>query len=156
MLGLLRQLVIDGEVPEVEERVAHAGVFPVDEPETDTVVDEVRIQQVVVARPKRSVRAAALDLVGKLLRALVRGRHVDAVLVGGVEVGLDDTKAVEAPRQVRAIVEPAERSADAIDVHFSDLAVDVSRHEVALGFEIGDHLRPEPEVRRNARGGVLG
>ena len=109
-----------------------------------------------MARPKGSLGPAALDLVRKLLRAFVRGRHGHAVLMGRREVRLDDTKAVEASRQGRAVMEPAERSADAIDVHVSDLAVDVSRYEVALGFHVGDHLRPESEVRRNARGGVLG
>ena len=49
VLGLFGELMVDGEVSEVEEGVAHTGVFPVDKPEVVAVGDEVRIQQIVVA-----------------------------------------------------------------------------------------------------------
>ena len=45
-----RQLVIDAEIPQVEERIAHARVLPIDDPDALPVVDEVRVEQVVVAR----------------------------------------------------------------------------------------------------------
>ncbi len=58
-----RQLVVDAEVAEVEERVAHPGVFPVDDPDPRPVVDEVGVEQVVVARPEldRVGQEGALD-----------------------------------------------------------------------------------------------
>ena len=44
------ELVVDREVREVEEAVAHARVLPVDDPQVLAVVEEVRVQEVVVAR----------------------------------------------------------------------------------------------------------
>src|SRR5947199_238142 len=41
-LAVLVELVVDGEVAEVEEGIAHAGVLPVDDPEPIAVGDEVR------------------------------------------------------------------------------------------------------------------
>ena len=46
------QLVVDAEVAEVEERVAHPRVLPVDDPDPGAVVDEVGVEQVVVAGPQ--------------------------------------------------------------------------------------------------------
>ena len=100
---------------EVEERVAHAGVLPVDEPQSDAVVDEVRVQQVVVAGPRSRTDATALDLVGDLFRAFIRRGHPDAVLVRGGAVRLDNTKTVEPPRKAGAVVEPTECGADAVE-----------------------------------------
>jgi hypothetical protein len=68
------------------------------------------------------------------------------VLGSGGAVGLDDTKAVEAPRKGGAVVEQAERSADRSDVDLADLAVDVPRDEVYLGLDERDDLRPEPKL----------
>ena len=50
------ELVVDREVREVEEAVAHARVLPVDDPEPLAVVEEVRVQEVVVARHRRARR----------------------------------------------------------------------------------------------------
>src|SRR6185503_13639692 len=44
LIGL--ELVVDREVAEVEERVTHARVLPVDDPHPRPVVDEVRVEQV--------------------------------------------------------------------------------------------------------------
>ena len=57
-----RQLVVDAEVAEVEERVAHAGVLPVDDPDARPVIDEVGVEQVVVARPELDRRREAGEL----------------------------------------------------------------------------------------------
>jgi hypothetical protein len=148
--------VVDGEVREVEEGVAHAGVLPVDDPETPSAVDEVRVQEVVVARAGRDAGAAALDPVGELLRALVGGRHGRAALERRRAIHLDDAEAVEARGQRRASMERRERGADALDRHLADLALDVARDEVALRLDERHDLRREPELRRHARRGVLG
>ena len=47
---VVAQLVVDREVGEIEEAVAHAGVLPVDDLHVSVLRDEVRVQQVVVAR----------------------------------------------------------------------------------------------------------
>src|SRR3954447_12665952 len=49
------------EVAEVEERVAHAGVLPVDEPQPVAVVEQVGRQQVVVAQRGLERRRRPLD-----------------------------------------------------------------------------------------------
>ncbi len=56
------QLVIDREVAEIERRVAHSGVLPVDDPKPVSIVDEVGVQQVVVAGPKLHRRGQAGQL----------------------------------------------------------------------------------------------
>ena len=62
------RLVVDGEVGEIEEDVAHAGVLPVDDPDALAVVDEVRVQQVVVAGPLGHWAAGTLDPPRELVR----------------------------------------------------------------------------------------
>jgi hypothetical protein len=48
---LLRaELVVDAEVAEVEERIAHARILPVHDPDPCSVIDEIGCEQVVVAR----------------------------------------------------------------------------------------------------------
>src|SRR5687768_11096654 len=65
---VLAELVVDGEVREIEEDVPHARVLPVDDADARAVVDEVGIEEVVVARPQRLRAASVLDLVRALLR----------------------------------------------------------------------------------------
>ena len=155
-LAVLVGLVVDGEVAEVEERVAHARVLPVDDPETSVGGDEVRVQQVVVAGARRRACAAALDAVGDLLRPAVSGRDRNASLTGGVAVDLDDAEAVERNGKGRSVVEPPQQPADLLHVDGPDLALHEARDEVALRLDERDHLRREAEVRCDARGGVLG
>ena len=73
LIGLRRQLVVDAEVAEVEERVAHAGVLPVDDPQPRPVVNEVRVQQVVVAgeRVDRAREQRPLDAAAGIAGTLV-------------------------------------------------------------------------------------
>src|SRR4051812_4137994 len=52
----LAEAVVDAEVGEVEEPVVHAGVLPVDDEDALAVADEVRAEQVVVARDRRARR----------------------------------------------------------------------------------------------------
>ena len=65
------------EVREVEERVAHPRVLPVDDPQPLSVVDEVRVEQVVVARPRRLAAPEPLDPPRRRVRGGERGgEHV--------------------------------------------------------------------------------
>ena len=41
--------MVDAEVAQVEEGIAHSGVLPVDDADPLRIVDEVRVQEVVVA-----------------------------------------------------------------------------------------------------------
>ena len=59
--GFLVEPVVDAEVREVEEDVTHPGVLPVDDPQSVAVVDEVRIEEIVVARTLRRGPAEMLD-----------------------------------------------------------------------------------------------
>ena len=79
------ELVIDREVREVEEAVTHPRVLPVDDAEALAIVQEVRVQEIVVARDGRVGRASLLDPRGDLVRAdrtprarFLRGRALSA------------------------------------------------------------------------------
>ena len=58
---LFGELVVDGEIRQVEEDVAHARVLPVHDPQAFAVEDEVRVEQVVVTRDGRLWSARTLD-----------------------------------------------------------------------------------------------
>ncbi len=60
------ELVVDREVRKVEEHVAHPGVLPVDDAHPLPVVDEVGVQEVVVARPLGRRTPLLLDPTGEL------------------------------------------------------------------------------------------
>ena len=60
-LVLFGKLVIDGEIAEVEEAIAHARVFPIDDPDVRAVIDEVGVEQVVVAEHGRFLAHRPLD-----------------------------------------------------------------------------------------------
>ena len=109
------EAVVDREVRQVEEDVAHPRVLPVDDPDPAAVVDEVGGEQVVVAGPLRHRAARPLDERGRLARALERGRDGDAVRRGGGGVGLDDAERVEARRDRRARVDGPEGLRDAAE-----------------------------------------
>src|SRR5262249_25409934 len=89
------ETVVDREVRDVERRVAHAGVLPVDDPEPVGAPNEVRREEVVVAGTEVDRPAPPLDPVGGRLRILVAGRKPDSALPGDRAVRLDDTKRVE-------------------------------------------------------------
>ena len=65
------ELVVDREVREVEEAVAHSRVLPVDDAQPLAIVQEVRVQKVVVARDGSVRRAPRLDPGGELVSPLV-------------------------------------------------------------------------------------
>ena len=78
------ELVVDREVGEVEERVAHARVLPVDDEETLAVVDEVRVEQVVVTGTGRLVGAQHGDAAREVVRPGERVGNHSSPLGGGV------------------------------------------------------------------------
>src|SRR5205085_7212008 len=132
-----------------------ARVLPVDDPRATAVVDEVRVQEVVVAGPRSAACAPPLDRVGDLLYAVVGGGNGDAAPERGRAVDLDDAEAVEAGREGRPGVEAGERATDLFDVDPADLALDEARDEVALGLDEADDLGREAELGRDPGGGVL-
>ena len=62
------ELVIDGEVGQIEEAIAHARVLPVDDADALPVVDEIRVQQVVVAGSGTFALPRSLDCIRGFLR----------------------------------------------------------------------------------------
>ncbi len=63
------EVVIDRKVRQVEEPVPHACVLPIDDADV-AVVDEVGVQQVVVARHLRLEAASAADLLRDTVRVV--------------------------------------------------------------------------------------
>ena len=106
--------MVDAEVAEVEERVAHPRVLPVDDPDPRAVVDEVGVEQVVVARPEleRGGQAGQLDPPPDRLAQLVLGRDRDAARQRQRPVRLHDPERHEQPRDGRTVVDAAERIGD--------------------------------------------
>src|SRR6478672_209830 len=149
-----RELVIDAEVAEVEERVAHPGVFPVDDPDAASVVDEVGIEQVVVARPEldRSGEQRTLDPPADGGSELVLRRDGHAARHRQGPIGLGDPERNEQSRDGRAIVDPSERIRDSPErLGSMDRLVrhrgadDEPRDEIALGPDEGGHLRTDTD-----------
>ena len=112
------QLVVDAEVAEIEERVAHPGVLPVDDADPGAVVDEVRVEQVVVTRPQleRVGQAGELDPAADRGRELVLGRDAHAAGHRQRPVRLDDAQRDEQPRDRRAVVDSSQRVGDPVAV----------------------------------------
>src|ERR1700719_2825823 len=63
-LIFLGELVVDGQIAEVEEAIAHPGVFPVDDPDRRAVIDKARVQEIVVAEDGGLLPQRALDIEG--------------------------------------------------------------------------------------------
>ena len=137
--------------------IAHARVLPVDDPEALAVVDEVRVEQVVVARHggRRAARAlrsggdrlrprVARRAIRRLDRARSRGRprrrgtSRTAPGIGGASWIARRASATRA--QHLRLAHPLERRRRALDE---------PRDEAALGLDERHHLGPEPD-----RGGV--
>ena len=106
-----RQLVVDAEVAQVEERVAHPGVLPVDDPDPLAVVDEVGVEQVVVAGAQLDRAARRASSIRRPIASaeLVLGRDRHATGDRQRPVGLDDPERDEQARDGRAVVDAADR-----------------------------------------------
>ncbi len=153
------ELVVDREVREVEEAVSHARVLPVDDAQALAVVEEVRVQEVVVARDGAFGRRLASILVASCVRPVEGLRDTAAAIERGSSIGLDDAERVErAGNRRRRRETHAARAATRLSIcrlahplERRDLARDESCHEPALRLDERDDLGPDAE-----RGGRLG
>ncbi len=109
------ELVVDREVREIEEAVAHARVLPVDDAEPLAVVEEVRVQEVVVARDGRVGCASLLDPRGDLVRPIERLGHAPSAVERCLPVRLDHAEGVEHSGDLRTVVERAQRRRHALE-----------------------------------------
>ena len=151
------ELVVDREVRQVEERIAHARVLPVDDHEPLAVVDEVRVEQVVVARTRRLAGAQLGDPPRQLVRRGERVGNDGSSLDGRVPIRLDDLEPVEPSGYRRPLVEGTERPRDATELlglakplRRRDRSVDEARDEPSLGLDEVDDLRSDAHLCRGA------
>ena len=109
-----RQAVVDGEVPQVEEEIAHAAVLVVDDPHVVAVEQEVRVQQVVVARTigERMLGQRGLDVSGLRVDLIERRRRGDPALGRDRAIVLHDPEHGERRRDRRAGVDRPHRPHD--------------------------------------------
>ena len=155
--------VVDREVRQVEEDVAHARVLPVDDADASAVVDEVGRQEVVVARTLRRRPARALDEHGRLAGALVGLRHRRPRASPQSRRtprprGTGRTAPGSAARLCTARNDCATRrsaSGSRNRLRHDHVPADEPRHEIALRLDEGDHLRPDADGRRCERRLVL-
>ena len=63
---LIGKAAVGGDVGEIEQRRAEAAVFPVDEPQTLAVVEEVAGEKIMMAEHDRLRELAVLEHIGKL------------------------------------------------------------------------------------------
>ena len=158
----LVELVVDREVRKIEERVAHARVLPVDDPQPLAVVDEVGVEEVVVACPALHARSHGGDPARALVGGRKRGGQGRAALARRVPIGLDDVERLEAAGNRPALVERSECGGDprelvglAEPLGGRDLAFDELRHEPAFRLYEADDARAHPGLGRGERRGVL-
>src|SRR2546427_3246856 len=75
-LVVLRQLMVDGEIAKVEEAIAHSRILPIHDPNGDAVIDEVGVEQVVVAEHGRlGERARSMVTATACARSCAAGRR---------------------------------------------------------------------------------
>src|SRR5262249_26899489 len=94
----LSEVVVRAEVAEVEQRAVEAGIVPVDQPQTASVVDEVRRQQVVVAEYKIDRPDHGLEVVRKFKQARQGGDHAAIAVGQGLRVAAEE---LEYPKNQR-------------------------------------------------------
>ena len=157
------ELVVAREVGEVEEDVAHPRVLPVDDPDPAAVVDEVRVQEIVVTRALGDVPSRAFDLVCDLAGVRVGRWGRDPVRHRALSIDLDDAERVESGRDglprmdgAKRLRDPPERVRRPHRLGRHARPFDEPGHEVALGLDELDHLRPHPDRGGRQRCLVLG
>src|SRR5215472_993976 len=162
--GLFGELRLGGDVAELEAGVVVAGQLVVDQPDPLPVVDEVRGQQVVVARD-RTLGADRERLLGRgepRRQVVVAGRDPEAAGPGHGQVPALDGEHVEVVAEPGASVQPAARRGDARDVLFAGYvgrperpALDVADDQQAVLGAVLDHRRAGPGGGRGQRVPVL-
>ena len=164
-LGVGVELVVRGQVAEVEVAVVHARVLPVEEPQPVAVGDEVGAQEVVVARATRFGRRAerGFDL-GRACRGALVGRGDRrcraTAATSRCRCGTRKQSKVPAsgPDSWKARSAAADRSQPLRrgELRARELGPgDEPRHEIALRFEERRDRRRDPERGRLFVGGAL-
>ncbi len=156
------ELVVDREVGQVEERVAHAGVLPVDDDQPLAVVDEVRVEQIVVAGTRRLVGAQRRDPPCEVVRFGERRGKDRSALDGGIAIRPDNLEGVEPPGYRRPVMEGTERRGDPAELlrlaerlGRGDRPVDEAGHEPALRLDEVHDLGADAGCRGGAGRGQL-
>ena len=150
--------MVDRQVGEVEEPVAHPGVLPVDNPEL-AIVQEVGVEQVVVTRHFGLRAAGAPNALRDTLRIAELLRNLHTLLQRLIVVRLDDGMRVKPTGNRCCVVELTQSGGHAMNSlgcayllrgHAS--ALDEARHEPAPVLIEGNDLRTDADLRRaNAR-----
>src|SRR5207248_4765917 len=154
--------MVDGEIAEIEETVAHSRVLPIHDPDGDAVIDEVGVEQIVVAEHRWLRAKGALDRDPDGLGGFVRRGQTPAVAHRGQRVGLDDPEGREGTRDGPRLVDPSQRLRDSLQhdrlverVIADRLSFDETCDEHSLGLDEGDHVRPDARGRREMAGLAL-
>ena len=139
--------MVDREVRQVEERVAHARILPVDDHEALAVVDEVGVEQVVVTRARLLPGPPLGDPAGQVVGVRERIGRRRASRDRRIPVGLHDLEGVEAAGDRSPAVEGVERGRDALELRGltealgrRDRPLDEARHEPALRLDEVDDV----------------
>ena len=164
-LGVRVELVVHGEVAEVEVAVVHARVLPVEQPEPVAVGEEVGAEQVVVTRaraaPATRANAASISrrVLGRAFDTPPGSRHRAPPRRRGARCGTRKQSKVppSGPDSWKARTSAGTRRragpASASSLGAERGAGDEARDEAALGLEERDDLGRDPE-RRGARVGL--
>ena len=161
-LVVFRQLMIDGEIAKVEEAIAHSRVLPIHDADGHAIIDEVGVEEVVVAQHRSLRGKGTLDGDRDSLRAFARRGQAPAVAHRGQGVSLDDPEGREGAGDRPRLMNPSQRLGDSlqhdgvVDGVITDrLSVDETRHQDALGFDEGDHLGADARGGRQTAGLAL-
>ena len=155
------ELVVDREVRQVEEPVAHPGVLPIHNPDRP-VVEEVGVEQVVVAGHEPLFASRRPNPSGHRPRRRELRGDGNAVGLGRRAVLPHHRPRVEPSGNGRRVMKPAQRAGDALEclgpphlLQRDGRSRDEARHEPSLlGHESG-HLRTNADLERPLARGVL-
>ncbi len=103
--------MVDGEIGEVEERVAHRGVLPV-EYSYLVVVEEVFVEQIVVAKGDRPEGTGFADSFQDAQRPRKVERLSDALIEGDLVVVAHDLEGIEECGNRSGVVDSVKRRGD--------------------------------------------
>lgn len=147
-LALLVELAVHGEVSEVKESVAHAGVLPVDDAGALAVINEVRGEEVIMAGAGLEGAADFALNAGEVLESGGHGLgHGDAVGEGFCMVIADGLEGREGAWDGGSCVDFSDGEGDAAeDVRVADIvgaedaAVEEARDDGSMGGEERDDV----------------